>query len=113
MNLSLEHVGDVVTVRPSGRLDIESAVSFQQSLEALLREGHFNIVIDLANVPYMSSAGLRVFVHLAKLLAGKGQLAVSGLAGGVKQVFDLVAFNKLMPVCDTAEAARQKLSEPR
>jgi anti-anti-sigma factor len=111
MNLVVEHGVGVVTVRPSGRLDVESATAFQESLEALYREGHFNFVIDLANVPYMSSAGLRVFVYMAKLVASKGQIAVSGLAGGVKQVFELAGFNRLLPVCTDAETARQRLTE--
>jgi len=51
---------DVVTV--SGRVDSSTAPKLDQTLKGLMDDKHYNIVLDLCGVEYMSSAGLRAMV---------------------------------------------------
>jgi anti-anti-sigma factor len=66
MRLSATHDGPIAVVRLTGRLDGESARHLSDTIEELLREGARSIELDMAEVNYLSSAGLRV-------LAGKSQ----------------------------------------
>ena len=49
----------VTVLHVDGNLDAATAPQFQRRAEALIRQGDRNLLIDLAEVPYMSSAGLR------------------------------------------------------
>ena len=94
----------VVTV--SGRMDAESAPQFDQACQAAIDGGATHLVVDLADLQYVSSMGLRSFLSLAKTLqkAG-GKLPLCGMKGLVKEVFDLTHLTPLFPMFDSTEAA--------
>ncbi|MBI2952169.1 STAS domain-containing protein, partial [bacterium] len=63
-------------------------------------------VIDLAQLDYVSSAGLRAFLGGAKRLkGGGGKIALSALKSNVKEVFDLSGFSSLFPIAPSVEGA--------
>lgn len=55
-----ENPKPVTVMHVNGNIDSTSFEQFQQSAADLIRNGTRDLVIDLAHVPYMSSAGLRV-----------------------------------------------------
>ena len=87
----------VLIVAPVGRVDSNSAGALETALLAHGREPR--LLVDLSSVEYISSAGLRVFLMLArKVKEAGGRLALCGMAGSVKQVFDLAGFTALFAV---------------
>lgn len=106
--LSIDRVpsGDVMVVAPSGRIDSATAKTLEESVLEVVSAGTNRLVIDLAQVDYVSSAGLRVI-----LLAGKkagasgGKLVLSGLAPTIRDVFEISGFLRLFEVKDTREEA--------
>jgi anti-sigma B factor antagonist len=98
--------GRLVIVNPHQNLDTGTATETEQALLALVDQGSRRIVIDFTDVPYVSSAGLRVLLATAKLLRTKGgELRVCALNAGVQEVFEISGFNTLLPVfASTAEA---------
>ena len=86
---SQERHGGVLVVVPSGRLDNESAVDFEMAAQELLNAGERHIVVDLAQLNYISNAGLRVLGKLGKALkTPETSLRLCGLTASVQQVFD-------------------------
>ncbi len=108
MNIGLETIDDLTIVSPVGRINALSAEKLQETVDELLRRGATRIVVHLADVSYISSAGLRVFLKVAKKLHPRGRLAVSGLNDHVRQVFQMAGFANIMTLCDDLDSAMEK-----
>lgn len=91
---------------PMGRLDGASASSAEQEVKALLDAGKTSLVVDLAQIEYVSSAGLRVLLLAAKgCRAQGGQAVLCGIAAPVMEVLRMSGFDKLLKVLADREAA--------
>jgi anti-anti-sigma factor len=90
----------------SGRMDAESAPQFEEKCRACIAEGITDLVVDLDELTYVSSMGLRSFISIAKTLQEKeGALRLCHLKGLVKQVFEITGLLGMFRVYDTVEAA--------
>lgn len=105
------HIDDVplngvTIVAPAGRIDTTTAPALERHLDGLLAAGERRLVVDFSAVDYISSAGLRVLLALARQIRdGGGALALCGVTGAVQQVFELAGFLPLFTVCESREAA--------
>ncbi len=92
-----------------GRVDSNTSGELERFLVA--RGAEPRLVVDLSGIEYVSSAGLRVFLMLAKKvkLYG-GRMALCGLSPAVRQVFDLAGFTTLFIVEPTVEQAFARLT---
>jgi len=94
----VEH--EVVIVAVSGRLDAASAPEFDQWISGQPRLA--KLVIDLARLDYISSAGLRSILAVAKRTKGAGGgVALAGLSGNVEEVFRMSGFLTIILAFDT------------
>ena len=86
--------GTRLTISVSGRVDTVTA----PELEAGLKFGDATcVVIDLANVPYMSSAGLRLLLAAHKTMVGKGgELQIANVQEDVREVLDITGFSDIL-----------------
>jgi anti-anti-sigma factor len=105
MDIRNDQVGAVSIVAPAGRLDTSSASDLELALSDLETAGCRHFLIDLGGISYVSSAGLRVLLMLAKRVDGSGSLRVAGLNPQVKQVFDIAGFTKLFRIFPDRAAA--------
>src|SRR5262245_20377854 len=88
-----------VVLSLKGRLDASNAVAFEKQVLRLVDDGELQLVIDLAELEYISSAGLRVFLITAKRLSKvNGKRALSGLAEQVREVFDIAGFSSIFQI---------------
>jgi anti-sigma B factor antagonist len=79
----------IVTV--AGSLDSNTYKQFEQKLEALLSAGTELIVFDLESLTYLSSAGVRVFLKVRKVLKNRGgQVKFLNLQPQIKRVFEII-----------------------
>ena len=96
----------VAIVSPKGRIDTTTSGSVDDAVRQVVDAGARNLVVDLSGVEYISSAGLRVFLVLAKRMRDlRGKLVLSGMTEPVKQVFQLAGFMPLFRVEPTQESA--------
>lgn len=106
IEIGQEQQGAVRILALAGRLDTETAADVELALQDLLAAGERQFLIDLAGIGYVSSAGLRVLLALAKQLdGGKGSLRLCGLNASVRQVFDVAGFSKLFAIFPNRDAA--------
>lgn len=95
-----ERVEDTVIVALRGRLDSVTAPAVEERLLALVEQDTHRLVVDCAQLAYISSAGLRVFLIAAKRLKQtQGQLVLTTLNPTVREVFDMTGFSSLFPIC--------------
>ncbi len=94
MEIKTKSEGDRLTIAVSGRVDTVTA----PELEAGLKFGDAKcVVLDLANVPYMSSSGLRLLLTAHKTMLGKGgELQIANIQPTVKEVLDITGFSDIL-----------------
>ncbi|MEQ9123547.1 MAG: STAS domain-containing protein [Alphaproteobacteria bacterium] len=109
MELKKSRIGEVLALAASGRIDHQSAEAFQKALDPHLAgcvAGGDAIVLDMAEVDYVSSVGLRVLLMASKRAAAqKGRIVVAAMQPNVGEVFRISQFDRILPVYDTVEAA--------
>ena len=111
MEVSEERQDGIVMVMPKGRIDSNTSASLEQKLLALLEPAPRGIVIDFTAVDYISSAGLRVVLVLAKRLrGGKAALVLCQLNGLIQEVFTMSGFDKVLAIVPTRAEALAKLA---
>ena len=87
-------------------MDAESAPQFEEKCSACIAEGLTGLVVDLGQLTYVSSMGLRSFVSIAKTLQDKGgALRICRLSGLVKQVFEITGLLEMFRVYESVDAA--------
>ncbi|MBU8538043.1 STAS domain-containing protein [Falsiroseomonas tokyonensis] len=88
-----------------GRLDTATAPAAEAKLLGLL-EGGAKVVADLAEVHYVSSAGLRVLLKAAKQAkAIGGSFAVASPQAPVREVLEISGFDKILAIHPSRDAA--------
>lgn len=102
--------GDLTIVKLHGKIDAVTSPKLQESVEALIDDGADRILFDLSEVLFVASAGLRVFAVVAKRLKSIENVALAGMSSNVREVFQLVGFDRLMTLSDDVDAAKQALA---
>jgi anti-anti-sigma factor len=102
MDITTRTQRDVTLVAFAGNLDSNSSPQAQQTLEGILAGGVKKLVVDFTALDYISSAGLRVLLGMAKRLsAAGGALRLYGLNETVREVFEISGFSTILTVCAT------------
>ena len=106
MEITTRDVNDVKVVQIEGELDTGSSPNAQNQLDQLRGQGVKKILLDLTNLDFISSAGLRVLLATAQeLKEDGGDLRVCNLNREVKEVFDISGFSTLLMVFDNEAKA--------
>src|SRR5690606_10070113 len=97
-------------ISPQGQLNSVNSAAAETELLGHVGQGAGKIAFNLAQLDYISSAGLRVVLVLAKRLkqAG-GKLVLFGMQPHVKEVFEISGFLSILNVSDTREQALVQL----
>ena len=110
MNLTAEKIGETLVVSPEGQLNSSNAASVGADLLAQIGQGERKIVLDLSRLAYISSAGLRVVLQLAKQIKQQaGNLVLCSLQPHVHEVFEISGFLSILTAVDSREDALAKL----
>lgn len=97
---------NALIVKISGRMDAVTAPEFEKALHAWIDEREKHFVVDLSSLEYISSAGLRSILVIAKKLkAINGKIALAAMEESVNEVFEISGFNSIIPIHDTVQAA--------
>ena len=108
MHISENEDGKVVIVSVEGRVDTESAVDVNTTLQNVVSSGKYNLVLDMSDVSYISSSGLRVLADiLTRSRKAGGDLKLVGLSDKVLRVMQIIGFTQFFSMYETLEDARQ------
>lgn len=104
MDITATQDNECTILALSGRMDATTTVEFDSAAQAALKEGHTQILVDLKDLVYMSSAGLRSLLSLAKTTkAAQGKLCFCSLQPMVAEVFRISGFDRMLSVHDDRE----------
>ena len=103
MILTEHAVGNAKVVEVAGRIDSPNSVRLHQQAGAAIGTSAV-LVLDLAKVEYITSAGFRVLLLLGREADKAGsRLVLCGIQGKVRQLFDLGGFLDVFPIVQTRE----------
>jgi len=106
MELKVSMHDDVTVAAVEGRIDGTTARDFEEQVVAAVPEGGGPLVCDLASVSYISSAGLRAILVVAKRFkADENFFSVCGHSGPVAEVFRISGFEKIIPMHSSRDDA--------
>ncbi|WP_300669658.1 STAS domain-containing protein [Desulfoluna sp.] len=106
MKLISRNEKGALIVSVEGRVDTSTAPELETYLKKTVDPAPKSLIVNLQGVKYISSAGLRVVLLIAKKLkASGGELVLAGLDGAVKEVFEISGFYSIFKIFDTEEAA--------
>jgi anti-anti-sigma factor len=106
MEIREDRHGPVLVIAPIGRIDSTTSGDLDARLLALRSAEAPRLVVDFDGVDYISSAGLRVMLTLAKRTKdGGGRLVLCALDPSVRQVFDLAGFSALFAIVASRDEA--------
>ncbi len=110
MDLKYQKKGETLIVEVDGRLDVVAASVFDAECAQRVEEGERAVVFDLGGLEYISSAGLRSILIIAKNLKAKGgRFQFCKLSPTVKKIFKMSGFDSYLPICDTIEDALSRI----
>ena len=87
------------TVALSGRLDTLTSPQLEEELPADITK----LVIDLKDLEYVSSAGLRVFLNAQKSMMEKGEMCLRHVNEEIMEVLDMTGFTQILTIENEAE----------
>ncbi len=89
-----------------GRVDSAGASDLDKALQDAIGAGHYKLVLDMAGVSYINSAGLRTLADiLTKSRSNDGDLRLVALTSKVERVFKIIGFDKFFTLYDSVEEA--------
>ena len=97
MNTTITEISpDKVLVKVTGEMDSVSSADFKQAVAPLMDRKGLSLELDLGELDYIASRGLRVILALAQsLVPSGGSLKVSAVSPTVREVFDLTGFSNM------------------
>ncbi len=91
MTVTFNRNGSELIAEISGRLDTLTSPELEEQLEPELA-GVEKLVIDLAGLRYISSAGLRVLLSVMQIMEEQGEMVVRNVTPQVMDVFEVTGF---------------------
>ena len=97
MKINKKQDGSKLVIALEGRLDTTTAPDLEKELKTSL-DGVTDLTLDLTNLDYISSAGLRVLLSTHKTMMKQGQMKVTNASDIVKEVFDVTGFSDILTI---------------
>ena len=94
----------VLTLR--GTIETTNASGLEETLARIVDEKCYRIVVNLAAVTYISSAGWGIFIgEIKRIRSHGGDLKLSGMVGDVHEVFQLLEFHSILESYSSTQEA--------
>lgn len=97
MKINHNREADKLTVAIEGKLDTTTAPEFEKALGEIL-SGVTELVFDMTNLEYISSAGLRVLLKVQKVMFNQGEMKLFGVNETVMEVFEITGFSSILKI---------------
>ncbi len=108
MDLNKRRQDDVIIIYLSGRLDVHLSSDIEKEINRIISENpEVHLLLDLTDVEYMSSSGLRIFVSTMRILRdNQKKLKLCNINSAVRKIFEVV---ELMDMFDIYQSEKEAL----
>ena len=97
LNVAKKANGAELLISLEGRLDTVTAPQLEEALKTSL-DGITDLIFDLKELQYISSAGLRVLLSAQKTMNRQGTMVVRNASEEVKEIFDVTGFSDILTI---------------
>ena len=98
--------GDLAMLRVQGFIDTNTCADLHKQIEHIIKNGTYQLVVDMGAVNYVSSAGWGVFVgEIRGIKENGGDLKIVQMMPDVYEVFEMLEFNRILSYYDNIEEA--------
>ena len=96
MQIKKELENNVLVLTLEGRLDTVTAPELERELSDL--SGVTDLVFDMKNLEYISSAGLRVILKAQKTMNTQGSMKLKNVGESIMEVFEITGFSDILTI---------------
>ena len=89
--------GEAATLVVAGRLDTQTAPELEKEIDAIV-SGLKELILDMAGLEYVSSAGLRVILKAQKIMNAQGSMKLTSVNDSIMEVFDITGFLDILTI---------------
>ena len=97
MTIEIKRNEELTIIEVAGRLDTITAPALDKAINEDI-EGTKDLVLDLANLEYISSAGLRVLLSAQKKMQRIGSMKVKNVCDSIMEVFEITGFADILVI---------------
>lgn len=97
MTITKKKDGNTLTIGVEGRVDTVTSKQFEEEAKAELGSVEV-LILDLAKLDYISSAGLRVLLSLQKIMNKQGSMKVINVNETVGDIFEVTGFSDVLTI---------------
>lgn len=97
MNIKQKKDNKTLTIFVSGSIDTNTAPELNEYIKGVV-EGVEELILDLKDVDYISSAGLRVILFAQKIMNAQGSLVVTNVCDEIMDTFELTGFTEILTI---------------
>lgn len=106
MNTTVQRKNKTVIIEVEGQVDGTNSRKLYSTIQTSVKHHDKIVILDLKKLKYISSAGLRVILLIARTLQNqKTQLAACSLTNEIQKIFTISGFHQLLKVYNTREQA--------
>ena len=101
--------GDVLILRMTGRLDALSSANVEKAVFESINQGRQKLLIDFSGIDYLSSAGMRMLLSVAKKLKSlSGKLVIFAITPTVMEILKMAGFDHVLEITISQEEGLRK-----
>lgn len=107
MELKTVKKDNVIIIYLNGRLDVHLSADVEKGINKIIKEEpQSHLLLNLEDVEYMSSSGLRIFVSTMRILKdNKRMLKLCNINSAVKKIFEVVELMEMFDIYANEEDA--------
>ena len=112
MRISTSKENSTYIIRVDGKIDSITSKDFQDAMITSILDGETKILIDCAELEYISSSGIRAFYYALRELSDKdGVIALSKPNDNILRILEMVDFQSEFPIYDTVDKAIEEIQK--
>lgn len=97
MTITEDRNNNSVTLKIEGRLDTTTAPTLEKTIDEII-DGIKELILDMNQLTYVSSAGLRVLLSTQKKMNKIGMMKLIGVCEEVMEVFEMTGFSDILNI---------------
>ena len=111
MKMTVEKIdGEFTMINLDGRMDLEGTRAIDQQFAYATSTQRLRLAVDLSNVTFVASIGLRTLLMAARAQAGRGgKMVLVGPNPMVRQILETAGVDSIVPIFNDRDSARAEL----
>ena len=106
MNISQHEQNGITVITLGGRVDTAGAIELERALQAQHDAGNYRLVLDMSDLTYLNSAGLRILADFLTISrTNGGDLRLAALNDKIRRVFEIIGFDNFFDIFDESSTA--------